>query len=73
MDRTRVDIAPPGGPAADWLVWLVGRNRAPVAAPASGGGMEDQPGISARIERARQVEKVLYWVGWLATWTPSRA
>jgi hypothetical protein len=27
--------------------------------------MEDQPGISARIERARQVEKVLYWVGWL--------
>jgi len=27
--------------------------------------MADQPGISARIERARQVEKVLYWVGWL--------
>jgi len=27
--------------------------------------MEDQPGVLARIERARQVENVLYWVGWL--------
>lgn len=27
--------------------------------------MEDQQGISARIERARQEEKLLLWLGWL--------